>query len=168
MIKVILRNIICFVLIVLFQVLVLNNVQFSSLLNPFVYTLFILLLPFEISGWFLLILAFILGFSIDAFTNTPGLHASATVFMASFRPMVLRGIAPRDDYEIGTFPRLSQYGFAWFVKYTVILVFIHHLFYFVIEAFSSFNLLTVLARTFISSIVAIFLIVLSQFIIFRD
>jgi len=162
------QNILCFIILVLFQVLILDNVQFSSELNPFIYPLFILLLPFEIPGWFLLIMAFILGLSVDAFTNTPGLHASATIFMASLRPAVLRSIAPRDGYETGTHPRLSIYGFNWFAKYSVLLVFIHHLFFFVLEAFDFANFMSLLLRIIISAIASIFLIILSQYLIFRE
>jgi len=153
---------------VLFQVLVINNIQVSSYLNPFVYTLFILLLPFETPNWLLLILAFALGLSVDAFTNTPGMHASATLFMAVFRPFVLRSIAPRDGYEAGSFPRLSIYGLTWFVKYTVILIALHHTFLFSIEAFGFNDFLSIFLRIIISSALSIFLIILSQFVVYRN
>ncbi len=168
MIKIYLRNILRFVILVLFQVLVINNIQITPLLNPLIYTLFILLLPFETPGWLLLIVAFVLGISVDIFTNTPGLHTSATVFISVFRPFVLRSIAPRDGYEAGTFPRLAFYGFNWFFRYTLILVFIHHLFFFILEAFGFSNFLFIISRTLLSSFVSVFLIVLSQYIIYRD
>ena len=168
MIRIVLRNILRFIVLVLVQVLVINNMQFSSLVTPFVYTLFILLLPFEIAGWFLLLSAFILGMTIDVFMNTPGLHASATLFMALFRPLVLRSIAPRDGYETGTFPRLSIYGFTWFLKYSVILVVLHHIFLFIVEAFGFSDILSILSRILLSSVISIFLIVLSQYVVYRD
>lgn len=168
MINFFLRNILRFIVLVLFQVLVINNIQLSTLLNPFIYTLFILLLPFETPGWLLLIVAFLLGISIDIFTNTPGLHAASTVFMSVFRPSVLRYIAPRDGYETGTFPRLAFYGFTWFLKYALFLIFVHHLFLFILESFGFKDFLSILLRTFLSSSVSIFLIILSQYIIYRD
>ena len=96
MIKLLPRNILRFVLLVFFQVFILNNLQFGGFINPFVYILFILLLPFETPKWFLLVIAFILGFTIDLFFHTPGIHASATVFMAFFRHYVLDYFAQRD------------------------------------------------------------------------
>lgn len=168
MIKIYLRNILRFIVLVLFQVLVVNNIQLGTLLIPFIYTLFILLLPFETPGWLLLIIAFLLGISIDIFTNTPGLHAASTVFMSALRPSILRSIAPRDGYETGSFPRLAFYGFTWFLKYAIILIFVHHLFFFILESFGFKEFLSILLRTFLSSTVSIFLIILSQYIIYRD
>ena len=80
MIKIYLRNILRFVVLVLIQVLVINNLQLSSYVDPFIYVLFILLLPFETPGWILLLFAFSLGLTIDMFSDTAGVHASATVF----------------------------------------------------------------------------------------
>ena len=113
MIKVLPRNILRFIVLVLLQVWVLNNIQFSGFVNPYMYVLFILLMPFETPGWLLLIMAFTLGFTVDLFEHTPGLHSTASVFMAFLRPTVLKILSPRDDYEPNTFPRVYYYGFNW-------------------------------------------------------
>lgn len=167
MIKIIGRNILRFVFLILLQVWVLNNIQFSGFINPYVYILFILLLPFETPAWFILILAFFLGLSVDMFTNTLGMHASASVFMAFFRPYVLQSIAPRDGYEINTFPRVYYYGFTWFFKYTLILVFIHHLFLFTVEVFGFTSYYWVLWRTVLSTLFTMVIIIISQYLIYR-
>jgi len=126
MIKLFSRNIIRFLVLVLVQILVVNNIQISGYIVPNFYVLFILLMPFETPRWLLLPVAFALGISVDLFTQTPGMHAAATVFMAYLRPWVLEMSAPRDGYEPGTYPRLYYYGFQWFLRYTVILVLSHH------------------------------------------
>jgi len=84
MINPVTRNILRMFILILFQVFVLNNIQVSGYINPYMYVLFILLLPFETPRWLLLISGFAIGISIDLFANTPGMHASATVFMAFF------------------------------------------------------------------------------------
>jgi hypothetical protein len=56
--NIILKNIIRFVVLVLIQVAILNNIQVSGFVNPYMYILFILLLPFEIPNWLLLVLSF--------------------------------------------------------------------------------------------------------------
>ena len=94
MIKILSRNIIRFLFLVFIQVLVFNNIQVSGLINPYIYVIFILLLPFETPKWAILGLAFLLGISVDLFTNTPGMHSTATVLMAFLRPYVLSIIAP--------------------------------------------------------------------------
>lgn len=167
MINLIARNAGRFVLLVLFQVLVLNNVQFSGFVNPFMYVLFILLLPFETPRWLLLVSGFLLGLSIDIFSNTLGLHASATLFMAFLRPYVLRIISPRDGYETGTYPRVFYYGITWFLQYAIILVFAHHLFLFYLEVFRLSEFFRTLLRVILSSSFSILIIGLSQYIVFR-
>ena len=167
MIKVFPRNVVRFIFLILLQALVLNNIQFSGFVNPFIYVLFILLLTFETPNWLLLVLAFTLGFSVDLFSHTPGMHASATVFMAFLRPYVLNIISPRDGYEPGTFPRVFYLGLGWFLKYTLILVTAHHFFLFFIEVFKFDDFLGTLSRIAMSSVFSILLIVFSQYFIYR-
>jgi len=167
MIKIFSRNIIRFLFLVFIQVLIFNNIQFSGLINPYIYVIFILLLPFETPTWALLGLAFLLGISVDLFANTPGMHSTATVLMAFLRPYVLSIIAPRDGYETGTFPRLYYYGFFWFLKYAAILVTIHHLSLFYLEIFRLSDFFTTFFRSIISATFSITFIVLSQYFIFR-
>ncbi len=161
------RNILRILILVLFQVFVLNNIQFSGFVNPYMYILFILLLPFETPGWLLLSLGFVLGLSIDLFANTPGLHASATVFMAFLRPMILDYFAPRDGYVPGTFPRVFYYGFGWFFQYAAILVLAHHFFLFYLEIFRLSDFFITFRRVIFSSIFTLFLVMISQYFIYR-
>lgn len=163
----VLRNILRMFVLVLFQVLILNNIQISGYVNPYMYVLFILLLPFETPRWLLLISGFAIGLSIDLFANTPGMHTSATVFMAFLRPYVLKLLLPHDDYEQGTYPRLFYYGFSWFLKYSLVLVFFHHIFLFYVEVFRTTYFFHTMLRIILSAIFSVFLIILSQYFVYR-
>ena len=167
MIKLLARNIIRFIVLVLAQVLIINNIQVSGFIVPYLYVLFILLMPFETPKWLLMVSAFALGLSIDLFTQTPGMHAAASVLMAFLRPFVLEMIAPRDAYEAGTFPRVYYYGFQWFLRYTVILVLAHHFILFYIEVFRFSEFFSTFLRVLLSSLLSIILIMLSQYFIYR-
>ena len=167
MINFLYRNIGRFIVLVLIQVLILDNIQFSGYVNPFIYVLFILLLPFETPNWLIILLGFVLGLTIDLFSNTIGMHAFATVFMAFLRPYVLKIIEPHDGYEPGTFPRLYYFGFTWFLKYSIILVFLHHLFLFYIEVFRFTDFFSTLMRVILSVLFSMVIIVLSQYFILR-
>ena len=157
-------NTIRFVLLVFLQLFVLNNIQFSGFVNPYLYILFILLLPFEISGWLMLLLAFILGLVIDVASTTIGYHTVSTVFMAYCRFHLLRFIAPRDGYETGMSPTLQSLGFLWFIKYAPLLSLAHHLVLFWIESFRFGDLLPATFRALASSIFTVFLIFIYQFL----
>jgi rod shape-determining protein MreD len=167
MIRIYIRNVIIFFTSILIQVLLLDYIQLGGYLNPYFYIIFILLLPFETPGWLLLFSAFLLGFSVDLFNGTPGMHAAASVFMAFVRPFVLKNFSSRDGYESGTFPRAHFYGIEWFAKYTVFLVLSHHFFLFFIEAFHFSDIFFTLGRIILSTILTSLIIILSQFFIFR-
>jgi rod shape-determining protein MreD len=162
------KYVIMFVALVLVQVLVLNNIQFSGLINPYIYILFILLLPFTIPGYFLLPIAFLLGITIDIFNNTLGVHAGATVLLAFLRPGIAQLVSSRELIEKGNTPNLSQLGFASFLKYTIIAVLIHHLFLFYAEAFSFGGFFETFLRYILSSVFSILIILGSQFIVFKN
>jgi hypothetical protein len=95
---------------------------------------FILLLPVEMNNLVLMLIAFLLGFAVDIFYNSLGLHALALVLVAYLRNYWLATITPQGGYDIGTPPTLSANGLQWFVVYTLPLVFLHHLVLFFVEA----------------------------------
>jgi len=167
MIRYLPRNILRFAFLVLIQVFVFNNIQLSGYINPYIYVLFILLLPYETPGWLVLFTGFALGITVDSFSGTLGIHAAATVFMAYMRHHILDVISPRDGYEPGSLPRIYYYGFQWFLKYSLILVFFHHLALFYLEVFEMDHFLQTLGRVLISTIVTVFFIMISQYLIFR-
>lgn len=164
MINKIIKQILFFILLLLLQVFVLNNIQFSGYVNPFVYVLFILLLPADMKPWVLLIVAFFTGLTIDAFSNTLGLHSSACVAMAFVRPFVLNIISPRDGYNLSLSLSSSSYGFKWFLTYTSITVFIHHLVLFYVEVFKLSNFFDTLLRVILSFLLTMTFILLIEFI----
>ena len=156
-----------FIGLVLTQVLVLNHIQFSGFVNPYIYILFVLLLPLSSPRYAVPILAFLIGITIDIFSNSLGVHAFATVFAAYFRPYVIRLISNREE-DKSDYPGLMQTNGRWFLGYITIMVVIHHTALFYLEVFTFHNFFETLFRIFVSSVFTIFAIVLSQFIVFRD
>jgi rod shape-determining protein MreD len=126
--------------------------------------MFILLLPFEIPAWLLLIISFFTGLIIDLFSGTPGMHTSATVLAGFVRPFILRIISPRDGYESGADPSMLIYGFRWFLIYTSIIVIIHHTALFYLEVFRFADFFRTLLRVLLSSLFSITFIVLLEYI----
>ena len=167
MIRIWIKYTVMFISLVLIQVLILNYIQFSGYVNPYIYILFILLLPVSIPRYVLVLLGFLIGLVIDIFSNTPGMHASATTFIAFARPYIIDVISPR-EMDKSDYPGLSQYGFRWFLYYSAILIFLHHVFFFYVEVFSFINFFHTLFRSILSSVFSVFIIVLSQFLIFRE
>jgi rod shape-determining protein MreD len=162
MINTIIKYSVLFILLVLFQGLILNNIEMGGYINPFLYVLFILVLPFETPNWLVLILGFALGICIDSFTSTLGMHTSATVFMAFARIYTLKLIRPRDGYDFNTTPSLQHMGLIWFLIYTSVLVLLHHFFLFYIESFKFSQFFATLGRVILSTIFSIVLVFIVQ------
>jgi len=156
-----------FISLVLIQVLIFNQVQFSGFFNPYIYVLFIILLPLSTPRYAILILAFLLGLVIDIFSNSLGVHSAATVFAAYVRPLVIRLISNRED-DRSDYPGLNQNKLSWFINYVFIIVFLHHTMLFYLEVYTFANFFNTLYRVILSSLFSIIVIVLSQFLVFRD
>ena len=157
-------QIIRFVVLVLFQVLVINHIRLGGYVHPYIYLIFIMLLPFNTPKWQLLVLGFFLGIIIDVFTGTPGLHAGATTLMAFCRPSIINLISGNQKFDNIQEPNLGQLDGMWFFRYVLCLVFIHHFALFFLESFSFRLIGQVLLRILLSVPVSVFLIMMILFI----
>ena len=158
------KNILRFILLVLVQVLIIKNIELGRFINPFVYVLFIIVLPFETPKWMLLVVGFILGITVDMFYDTPGMHAAACVFIAFVRPSVLNWFSPREGYEFGMQPSIQYLGVPWFLSYSAILIVLHHLVLFYLEVFRFSESFSTLLRVVISASFTLLLVVVSQYL----
>jgi rod shape-determining protein MreD len=163
MINSVIRFSLIFILLILLQVLLFNNIQFSGYVNPYVYIMFILLLPVEIPSWLLLLLSFATGLIIDFFTFSPGMHTSATVLAGFVRPYILRIVSPRDGYEQGTDLSMVKYGFRWFFFYALLIVLIHHTALFYLEVFRFAGFFRTMLRVLLSTLFSMTFILLVEF-----
>jgi len=157
-------NILRFIVLVLVQVLVMNKINFYGFLNPYTYILFILLLPFETPGWLLLVLSFSMGLTVDLFSGTLGLHAASSVFAGFMRPTIIKFVGEKPEYDITTQPKLQQMGLKWFMAYTMLMVFAHHLFLNMLDVFSLDELWQTLLRVIVSSLFTFLFIMLFEYI----
>lgn len=167
MIRILSKYTVMFISLVLIQVLIFNQVQFSGFFNPYIYILFIILLPLSTPRYAILILAFLLGLIIDIFSNSLGIHSAATVFIAYVRPLVIRLISNRED-DRSDYPGLNQNKLGWFINYALIMVLLHHTLLFYLEVYTFANFFNTLYRVILSSLFSVIVIVLSQFMVFRD
>lgn len=158
------RNILRFVVLFFLQVLIIDNIRLGNFIHPCVYVLYIMLLPFDTPQWSLIINGFILGFAVDIFNGTPGLNSAATVLMAYFRPNIISLTTRKSDIEGKTAPSLSEMGLQWFLLYSILLLIIHNLTLFFLEAFTFHLIGLVLLETLLSVLVSSFVIVLIIYI----
>jgi len=153
-----------FILLIILQLLIFSNIEFSGYVNPYIYVMFILILPFSIPSWFLLILSFFTGLVVDLFSGTLGVHAFATVMAGFVRPWILTLNITSEITDPDMSPSLFRNGFRWFLFYTVTVVFVHHLTLFFVEVFTFSNFFHTLLRVLLSTAVTTFFIMLFDFI----
>jgi len=161
-----LRYILTYIGVLFAQVLVFNQIQFSGYINPAFYILFIIILPLKTPAWLRLISAFVLGFVVDIFSQSPGQHASAAVFIAYIQPYLTRSFQ-NTDIDENKASSMSFLGFQWFLSSTALIVLIHQSLYFILEVFSFTNFLDTLARIGLSSFATFTVIILAQLITYR-
>lgn len=152
-----LQNIFRFILLILFQVLVLNNLQFLGFINPYVYILFILSLPYRLPKSITLLLGFFTGLLIDMFANTGGMHIAATVLIAYLRTGTINLFIAIDEGNNPT-PSLHSFGVNAYLKYMILLVLVHHTTLFLLEAFSFSNFALLFGKIVLSTLVSILII----------
>jgi rod shape-determining protein MreD len=164
MIKDILKQVFLFALFLFLQVLVVNNIKFQAVwfINPFIYIGFVLLLPVDTPKWLLLVSAFLMGYFVDIFVSTPGMHASATLLTAFVRHYLHKVVIPRDDYQPATIPNVATFGFPWFIRYATVMITVHHFSLFMVEAFSFSQFHIVLLKTVASGFFTLLLLVSGQ------
>src|ERR1700712_598986 len=131
-----LKNIIRFALFILIQVFVLHKIpSLHRFITPYLYFLFILWLPFRMSRFSLMGIAFLFGLTLDYFLHTPGLHAAPCVLIAYVRPFLINLLIPQEgadtNYEE---PSIKSMGFAPYFTYVTVLTIMHHAFLFLLEA----------------------------------
>ena len=156
------RNIIRFFVLVLLQILIFKRLNLGwgqfNYIQIIIYPLFLFLLPINISKVWILVLGFVLGLTIDAFYDSPGLHASASVFTAFIRPFILSQLEPRGGYKINAVPSKKDFGLNWFSRYVSLMLIFHLLFYFATEAFTLSLGMQVLLKTIFGFIASMFMI----------
>ena len=157
MINNIIRNVFYFVILVLIQVLILNNIHFLRIATPFLYLYFIIKLPIGTSETKVVVYSFLIGFVIDLFSNTPGMHAAACTLAGLLRQPLINFYVGKDLVE-GLFPSYTTFGYGGFIRYMLTFVMIHHIALFLIESLSFFDPLFLLIRIVVSILMTSLLI----------
>ncbi|HUW92497.1 MAG TPA: hypothetical protein VMV74_04995 [Bacteroidales bacterium] len=148
-----------FILLILLQLLVFNNIQFSGYVNPYVYVMLIIILPLSMPSWIVLIIAFLAGFIIDAFSGTMGVHTFATVMAGFVRPWIISLNMTHEAADPDTSPSVQNNGLRWFFLFAGMIVLVHHLSLFYVEVFSFTGFFRTLLRVLLSTLFTTFFIV---------
>ena len=164
-----LKNIIRFVLFILFQVYILDQIPpLHQFIVPYLYFLYILWLPFNINRFLLLVISFLFGLSLDYFTGTYGLHAAPCVLIAYIRPFLLNLLIPKDTAEQSYIePGRKSMGWAPYALYVTILSFVHHFYLVLIEWLQFGNFVYFLGKVAGTTAISLLMIFLVEMLFAR-
>lgn len=163
------KNIVRFCLFILVQVFVLDQVPpLHHLVSPYIYFLFILWLPFKMGRRTQMLLAFLLGFALDSFTKSYGLHTAPCVFIAYLRPFLINLLISQEGAESNyNEPSIKSMGFTPYFTYLAILTFVHHTFLFFLQALQTGGFLYFIVKSLFSTVVSLGLILLVELLFVR-
>jgi hypothetical protein len=167
--SILVKNIFRFWLLIFIQAWVLDKVHLHHMVTPYIYFLFILWLPFSMNRTAQMIVAFLLGFTLDAFRHHPGFHAAACVLIAYLRPFIINILLPGDSGE-NTYrePSIrSMGGLMPYLVYAAILSMIHNAWLFMLEAWQFTNFWYFLVKTILSTLVTLLLILITELLFYR-
>ena len=158
------KNIIRFCIFILVQVFVLDQVPpLHQMVTPYVYYLFILWLPFKMGRRMQMLTAFALGFALDSFGNTYGMHAASCVLIAYIRPFLINLLISQEGAESNyNEPSIQSMGFTPYLTYVTILTFIHHTALFFLQALQTGGYFYFLLKALISTAISLLLILLIE------
>lgn len=165
-----LKNIIRYILFIFIQVFVLNNIPpLHQFIVPYLYFLFILWLPYSMKRSLLMVVAFLFGFSLDAFTKTPGLHAAACVLIAYIRPFIINLLISRDMAELThVSPSAKSLGWVPYITYVLVLTIFHHTYLVFLEWMQFGTFLYFVGKVLATTAVSFLLIILVEMLFPRD
>ena len=165
--QLIMRNIWRFLLLVLLQILVFNNIYLGGYINPCLYVLFIIMLPTATPKNWVLVISFATGFVIDIFTNMAGFHAAAATAVGFLKTTWLNKLILRDnDDEVET-PGIHSVAYQQFLLYLFILLLAFNLIYYTLLSFNLRDILHILLASLLSTIVTWLLAILYQSLFLR-
>jgi hypothetical protein len=164
-----LKNIIRFILFILFQWYILDQIPpLHRFIVPYLYFLYILWLPFNMNRFWLLIIAFLFGLSLDFFTGTYGLHAAPCVLIAYIRPFLLNLLIPKDTAEQSYVePGRKSMGWAPYALYVGVLSFVHHFYLVLIEWLQFGNFVYFIGKVAGTTAISLLMILLVEMLFAR-
>ncbi|MAU17495.1 MAG: rod shape-determining protein MreD [Muricauda sp.] len=151
-------NILRFILLVLTQVLIFNNLNFLGFINPMVYVIFFYWYPIKVNRALFMLIAFLLGLTIDIFSDTLALNALASVTIAYTRPAIMRFcFGVNYDFQNFSFKNTTK---LQRITFMALVVLIHHLIFFSFEILSIAHILLILKKVIATGIVTLILCIL--------
>lgn len=155
-----------YVVVMILQVLLFNQLQLWGACHPYIYILCLLMMPITLPHSVDMLIGAVIGLVMDIFCNSLGIHTAACILLMFIRPYLI-GAFVNDKDRLNEQISSRSIGMEAMIKYIVILVLVHHLIVFVLAAWSWQHIGFVLFETLISSILTTAIIIGYNSLIYR-
>ena len=146
-----------YILVMILQVLLFNQLQLWGACHPYIYILCLLMMPITLPHSVDMIIGAAVGLVMDVFCNSLGVHTAVCILLMYVRPYLI-GVLVNDKDRLNEQISLRAIGMEALLKYVVILVVLHHLTVFLLAAWSWAHISFVLLETLVSSVITILLV----------
>ncbi len=147
-----------FILLLLLQVLLINNLQFLGVCHPYIYVISLLVMPMTLPRWADMLIGAAVGLVLDTFCNSLGVHTAACIMLMYLRPNLVDAYITDRERLTGEID-MRSIGVPNFIKYVITLVLIHHTMVFFLTAWSLQHFWFTLLELVVSAVVSILLII---------
>jgi len=147
-----------YIVVMLLQVLLFNQLQVWGVCHPYIYILCLMMMPITLPHSVDMIIGAAAGLIMDVFCNSLGVHTAACILLMFIRPYLI-GLIVNDKDRLNEQIHLRSIGMEALIKYVIILVLIHHFAVFMMAAWSWNHIGFVLLETLVSSIITILIII---------
>lgn len=148
-----------FIILVLVQVLVCGNMLLFGVAVPFIFIFFILTLPLDTNLNLLMLSAFLLGLSVDLFSDTLGLNSMACLLLSILKKPLFYAYMPKEDKFKSARPGIASMGWVNYIKYVLSASAFFSLVVFGLEFFSFASVLRIILMAAASTLFTSVLIV---------
>lgn len=141
---------VAFVVLVLLQIFLIDNIYLGIYFHPFIYTAFIIILPLDMKHIWVMLLATLMGLTIDLLTGTGGLNVIAATAVGFLRPALLNaaiGHRTSADESMLALHRLQSKNLRWYILLATLM---HGVIFFMLDSISLSNLHHTLLRLLVS------------------
>lgn len=155
-----------YIIVMLLQVLLFDQLQLWGACHPYIYILCLLMMPINMPSIVEMLLGAGAGLVMDVFCNSLGVHMAACILIMFIRPYLI-GTIVNDKDRLTEQISLRVIGMEALIRYVVTLVLIHHLMVFLLAAWSWQHIGFVLLETVVSSSITIVVIVAYNILKYR-
>lgn len=152
-----------FIMLLFLQVLLFDNLHWLGLVHPFIYIWAIILLPIELPRWLQMLIGAAIGMVMDLFTHAPGIHMAGCVMIAYLRPLLVAGVVQDIDRLKGAVTS-DTIGMGNWMRILAILVAVHHIIVFMLEAFTFAHFGFTLLQIILSGVFSYTLILMLEYL----